>query len=118
MGAMTIDADVAAVAKQWGLDPVWVQGIVTQEGNILKAVQCSMPSIQTREAALQIVCRSLVHRMGDYMKMLGVVSGFVAFFGGHWAPVGADNDPRGLNVHWVPNVRKLWGVDGSEGRKA
>lgn len=113
---MIIDSDVAAVAKQWGLDPVWVQGIVTQEGNILKAVQCSPATrdTKTREQALQIVCRSLVHRMGDYMKMLGVVSGFVAFFGGHWAPVGAENDPRGLNVNWVPNVRKLWGLTDSK----
>ena len=34
---------------------------------------------------------------------------FVDFFGSRWAPVGATNDPQGLNVNWVKNVR--WFLD-------
>jgi hypothetical protein len=30
---------------------------------------------------------------------------FIAFLGKRWAPVGAENDPKGLNRFWVDNVR-------------
>ncbi len=33
---------------------------------------------------------------------------FVTYLGASWAPVGAANDPRGLNANWVGNVRRLW----------
>lgn len=29
---------------------------------------------------------------------------FIAFMGARWAPVGAQNDPTGLNQNWVDNV--------------
>jgi hypothetical protein len=29
---------------------------------------------------------------------------FIAFFGARWAPLDAANDPKGLNVNWVPNA--------------
>lgn len=38
--------------------------------------------------------------------------GFVEFLGSRYCPVGADNDPNGLNSHWVTNVThwvtKIW----------
>lgn len=33
---------------------------------------------------------------------------FIAFLGRTYCPVGASNDPRGLNVNWVKNVTKLY----------
>ena len=36
-------------------------------------------------------------RKGDY----------VTFLGKKYCPVGADNDPNGLNKHWIPNVKKF-----------
>jgi len=38
---------------------------------IIRAVQCSVPSIQTRDKALEMVCRSLNHRRRDYIAQLG-----------------------------------------------
>ena len=32
---------------------------------------------------------------------------FVTFLGNRYCPVGADNDPNGLNKHWIPNVLKI-----------
>jgi hypothetical protein len=32
---------------------------------------------------------------------------FITFLGNRYCPVGADNDPTGLNKHWVRNVRKI-----------
>lgn len=107
---MTIDADVAAVAKEFGEDPRLLQAIVTAEGNILKAVQCSVPSVQTREEALRVTCRTINHRRRDFVHSLGASSeaAFVAFLGAIWAPVGAANDPQGLNANWTKNVTALW----------
>jgi hypothetical protein len=32
---------------------------------------------------------------------------FITFLGNRYCPVGADNDPNGLNKHWIPNVTKI-----------
>lgn len=109
-GEVTIETDVAAVAKQFGEDPRLLQAIVTAEGDILKAVRCSVPTCADRHEALQITCRTVNHRRREFLHSLGASSdaAFVAFLGAAWAPVGAANDPRNLNANWVGNVRKLW----------
>lgn len=33
---------------------------------------------------------------------------FIAFLGSRYCPVGAENDPTGLNVNWVRNVTRLY----------
>lgn len=38
---------------------------------------------------------------GDYRM-------FIAFLGSSYCPVGASNDPTGLNKHWVVNVIKIY----------
>lgn len=38
----------------------------------------------------------------------GCPGDFVGFMARRWAPVGAENDPRGLNRQWAENVRKLF----------
>jgi len=35
---------------------------------------------------------------------------FIAFLGKRWAPVGAENDPKGLNRFWVDNVRYFYNL--------
>ncbi len=35
---------------------------------------------------------------------------FIAFLGKRWAPVGAENDPEGLNRYWVDNVRYFYNL--------
>jgi len=35
---------------------------------------------------------------------------FIAFLGKRWAPVGAENDPQGLNKFWVDNVRYFYNL--------
>lgn len=110
---MLIDPDVRGIAQYWGLDQTLVQAVVNAEGNIVRAVQCSLPSIQTREDALRVLCRSITHAMSDYVRIAkrdATPADFVEFFGRRWAPTGAKNDPNHLNEHWVPNVTKLWGV--------
>lgn len=33
---------------------------------------------------------------------------YIAFLGNRWCPVGAANDPLGLNKYWIPNVQQLY----------
>lgn len=104
---MTIDDDVARIAKQFGVDAELIQAVVVSEGNILKAVQCSIPSVKTREKAIEVTCRSAAHAMSDYLKA-HAAGAFVAFWSERWAPRGVANDPKDLNQFWPVNVLRLW----------
>lgn len=105
---MTIDPDVRSTAQRFGLEPRFLQAIVTAEGDILRAVRCSIPSTKDRQQALEITCRSAIHAMRDFVTEFGFAETYVEYFGNRWAPLGAKNDPKGLNANWVPNVYKLW----------
>jgi hypothetical protein len=107
MTGMRIDPDVAQTAKYFGVDAALIQAVVIAEGNIVRAVQCSVPSVTTRQQALEITCRSCVHAMSDYVKAQHGAD-FVAFWAARWAPQGAANDPHGLNKNWPVNVRAHW----------
>ncbi len=106
---MIIDPDVQTMAAHFGLDPKLVQAVVQAEGNIVKAIQASLPSVTTRSQALDILCRSAVHAMSDYLTATDAREGFVIFWGKRWAPVGAANDAAtNLNQFWPKNVAALW----------
>lgn len=105
---MTIDPDVRGVAQNFNLDPALVQAVVTAEGNIVRAVQCSIPDVTTRDQALRVLCRSIIHAMSDYIRTKETAP-FIVFFGSRWAPLGVANDPTNLNSNWVGNVQKLSG---------
>ena len=110
MTPMRIDADVMAVAKDFGLDPSLLQAVVNAEGNIVRAVQSSIPTVTTRALALRITARSCVHAMVDWIKSGGEQrqDAFIAFWANRWAPRGAANDPHDLNSNWASNVDRLW----------
>jgi hypothetical protein len=106
---MTIDPDVRRIAAGFGVDAELIQAVMQAEGNILKAVQYSIPSITTREQAIQVTCRSAAHALSDFVKADPErLKAFVAFWGARWAPVGVANDPQGLNANWVHNVTAGW----------
>ena len=107
---MNIDPDVKRIAAHFGIDAALIQAVVNAEGGglaIVKAVQCSIPSVTTREQAIDVTCRSAVHAMSDFVKT-SQASGYVAFWGARWAPKGVANDPTGLNANWTKNVSQLW----------
>ena len=115
---MIIEPDVRAAARAFGLTERFVrfaQAVVEAEGggdHIIRAVQLSIPSIQTRKDALDVLCRSIVHRLCDYRVVTDErLTAFAGYFGSFWAPIGADNDPTSLNANWTPNVVKLLASD-------
>lgn len=109
MATYPIDPDVRRIAGRFGVDPSLIQAVVRAEGNILKAVQCSLPNTSNVEQALEITCRSAAHAMSDYIKQTDP-DGFVSFWAARWAPQGAKNDPTSLNANWPVNVKKFWGI--------
>ena len=68
---MKIDPDVRAISSFFGVDPALVQAVVAAEGDIVRAVRCSYPTVQTREEALKITARSAAHAMSDWIKSGG-----------------------------------------------
>lgn len=39
---------------------------------------------------------------------LGAKGDYLTYLGSRYCPVGADNDPTGLNGHWLKNIRSLY----------
>lgn len=48
-------------------------------------------------------CATISKRYIEWKKA-NKPSHFIDFLGASWCPVGADNDPKGLNANWVSNV--------------
>ena len=53
-------------------------------------------------------CADTVQKNYDRWVKAGSKGEFVVFLGGRYCPVGAKNDPKGLNKYWIPNVRKFY----------
>lgn len=49
-------------------------------------------------------CAATVQKNWDRWGGAGSPGSFIAFLGARYCPIGADNDPTGLNSHWVSNV--------------
>jgi hypothetical protein len=109
-----IDPDTRRIAKRFaGSSPSFpklIAAVEKAEGNIVKAVECSMtldPARDKREQALDITCRSAVHAMSDFIREHHAEE-YVQYWAKRWAPVGAANDPTGLNRNWPINTVRFW----------
>lgn len=106
---MIIHPTVAQTCAHWGQDPALIQAMVRAEGGpeaFVRAVQCSK-AISNFPQAVDVACRSATHRMWEYVKA-NVSEPYVLYLGSKWAPIGAANDPHGLNANWVHNVYDAW----------
>lgn len=52
----------------------------------------------------QACINTIKHALKDYNKK----EDFIVFLGNRYCPVGAKNDPMGLNKNWVKNVRRIY----------
>ena len=52
-------------------------------------------------------CACTVQKNYDRWVKAGKHGKFIHFLGRVYCPVGAKNDPKGLNVHWIRNVTKF-----------
>ena len=49
-------------------------------------------------------CAATVQKNYDRWVKAGSCGKFISFLGHRYCPVGAKNDPTGLNAHWIKNV--------------
>jgi len=49
-------------------------------------------------------CAATVQKNYDRWVKAGSKGEFISFLGAKYCPVGASNDPNGLNKHWIKNV--------------
>ena len=61
--------------------------------------------VKSKEEAQRILDNSVRNNRLRWEKA-GKPGKFVDFMGKRWAPIGAENDPKGLNVNWARNVRE------------
>ena len=52
-------------------------------------------------------CAATVQKNYDRWVKAGRKGDYLVFLAKRYCPIGADNDPNGLNHHWLGNVRKL-----------
>ena len=50
-------------------------------------------------------CAATVQKNYDRWVKAGSKGDFITFLGKRYCPVGVDNDPTGLNKHWIKNVK-------------
>lgn len=106
----------------FAVDPAYVAAIRRQEngrpGREYGVLTIPAP---TYEDQLVACCRTLRNRLVEFRgNPLGVIVAangskrisyswpFNQWFGSRWAPLGAANDPRGLNAYWTENVFRFY----------
>lgn len=52
-------------------------------------------------------CAATVQKNYDRWVKAGSKGDFIVFLGKRYCPVGAKNDPNGLNRHWIKNVTRI-----------
>jgi hypothetical protein len=98
-----------------------IDAMTTAEGGpdaMVRAVRISVPLCDTYAGARVVAANTIAHALWDFVAQGAIetvgLSDFIEFLGSRWAPVGAANDPNGLNANWVANViadyRKEGGV--------
>ncbi len=135
---MLTGEDIREIAKvcHYYLDPFspLLLAMVEAEGGrvaFIRAIKCSMPEVDTFDAALARACKT-VRRLADkYQKNGGLLlaapsngddpwtgekgpkalivsEDFIDFLAQVWAPVGVANDPTNLNTNWPKNVKAFY----------
>lgn len=80
---------VNAIRKAEG---TWTYGI--------KSIRC-----ETTEACRKICLNTVKNNRKRFARIQEKRGDFIAFLGSKYCPVGAENDPTGLNKNWEKNVR-------------
>jgi hypothetical protein len=75
------------------------------EGGKKAKVSHGILSVKTKDP--RAVCLTTIRNTWGRWETAGSPGDFIDFLGKRYAPVGAKNDPRGLNKNWPRNVRSL-----------
>jgi hypothetical protein len=102
--------------KKYGVDPRFLAAISSQEtgGGTSKAIKNKNNAMGIMKGKKLRSFNSVADSINSQARSLTREGGFytgkdtIANIGGTYAPVGAANDPRGLNKHWIPNITKFY----------
>jgi len=61
-----------------------------------------------RELYARKICLNTIRNNIARWERAGKTNDFISFLGARYAPVGAANDPNGLNSNWIRNVRRFY----------
>ena len=128
-------ADTVQKAVRYYLNPFeeLLLAMIAAEGGadaFVKAVQCSLPGCDSFEVAVARACKTIRNRFIDGIaienpfktklagpidpitnepnpRCLAVSDTFVDLLAARWAPIGASNDPTGLNKNFAVNVKAI-----------
>jgi len=81
------------------------EAIKKQEGDPKRHGVLSIKTSSPEEAE-RILLNSISNNYRRWVKA-GKPGNFIDFMGKRWAPIGAENDPKGLNKNWVPGVQSI-----------
>jgi hypothetical protein len=108
---------ILPVALEYGVDGFFVAAIrVAENGPPGKEFGVEDPDANTYEAQLRECCATVRNRLVAYtanplgsqtsraVQRLAYSATFAEYFRNSWAPLGAPNDPEGLNQNWLRNV--------------
>lgn len=107
-----------SVANEFGIDPVLMTAIALHEtgfGTSNAVVNKNNPgglmnpATGSRQLYVFSTLEEGIHAMGQTLHNRIIKDGLntIEKLGQVYAPIGAANDPTGLNRHWVPNVTKI-----------
>lgn len=116
-------AEIVPAAVAAGVDPAFVAAVRWVEhggpGREFGVVSVRAPAYLDQ---LHVTIVTVARRLGafggnalEWCEPLGqprrvrYSMAFIEAFAGSWAPVGASNDPGGLNAGWLPNVCEIYG---------
>lgn len=113
------DQIISDTASRVGVDARLLAAIRVAEnggpGREFGVLSVSAPDYQSQA---QIAARSIQNNQQRYESATGqsatdstgrFTESFIAFMGQRWAPIGAGNDPSGLNINWIGNVASAYG---------
>jgi hypothetical protein len=104
--ALALPAAAAAMPEGYAerlADAIWLA-----EGGKAAKTPYGVLSVRTgSEARARAVCVNTVRNNWTRWEAAGKPGDFIDYLGKKYAPVGAKNDPRGLNKNWPGNVRRL-----------
>jgi hypothetical protein len=122
---------IIAACAQHGIDEAFVRAIREQENgpDATEGKEFGEFGVPTRLAAsyeeqLDVTIHTVAHWLSDFQGnplMLGANHRLIyshtwlVRFAAIWAPVGANNDPTGLNAAWPINVQKFYIANVREG---
>lgn len=82
--------------------------IYKAEGGAKARVPYGILSVKvSSEAEARRVCMNTIRNNHRRWERAGKPGLFLEFLARKYAPIGAANDPKGLNKHWLNNVQKL-----------